>query len=214
MGRLRAPTSAKLSIAERTFLGFCDDVEGFAAAVDGSCEVFGFTSGTFSIIDVLAALVRRMDLPRLVVSTWTAAGADMAHVEEWIESGRVLSARWIVDRSFQNRQPKLCDMLRGKFGDDAIRVQRVHCKFALLESADRSVVVQTSANLNKNMRIENVSVSPCPVLFGAYSELVAQIFETQMPGDGFEASENVTASFKAVVGRRSKRKTVPAPWAR
>ena len=205
--------AAKMTLPAREFLGFCENVKDYAAAVDGDTEVVGFTSGEFSIIDVVMAIVARMDAPRLVFSTWTAAGADMKHVHETIESGGISAARWIVDRSFQNRQPELCDVLRARFGDDAIRVQRVHCKFVMFEDEKRKILVQTSANLNKNMRIENVSVSPCPVLFGAYAGLVEDIFGTQVPGSGFEESANVTASFKQVVGRKDRRKkTIAAPW--
>ena len=205
--------AVKLSPGRREFLGFCEHVEDYAAAVDGETEVFGFTSGDFSIIDVVRAVVKRMSGPSLVLSTWTAAGADMQHVYDWLASGGVSGARWIVDRSFQNRQPELCQALRDKFGDAAIRVQRVHCKFVMVADAERRVLIQTSANLNRNMRIENVSVSPCPVLFDAYSGLVADIFGTQLPGDGFDASENVTASFKAVANRPDKKKrTIQNPW--
>ena len=204
--------AAKVTVPAREFLGFCENVADYADAVDGKTEVVGFTSGEFSIIDVVKAIVARMDAPRLVFSTWTAAGADMKHVHEMIERGGISAARWIVDRLFQNRQPELCGVLRARFGDDAIRAQRVHCKFVMLEDDERKILVQTSANLNKNMRIENVQVSPCPVLFGAYAGLVEDIFGTQVPGAGFEESRHVTASFREVVGRKSRKKTISAPW--
>ena len=197
---------------QRRFLGFCEHVPDYLAALEAGIEVFGFTSGDFSLIDVLSALARGMNRPSMVVSTWTAAKSDMDHVHEFLGSGRIGAMRWIVDRSFQNRQPALCDALRRKFGDDAIRVQRVHCKFALLDDGERRISVQTSANLNRNARIENLSVSSCPVFFEAYSGLVARIFETQMPGAGFESDAAVTSSFRATAKRGARKKTVPAPW--
>ena len=205
--------AAALTTPPRVFLGFCEDVQDYARALETGVEVIGFTSGDFSIVEVVDALVARMDRPRLVLSTWTAAGDDMRHVHEWFESGRVSGARWIVDRSFQNRQKELCDLLRARFGDDAIRVQRVHCKFILLEDDTHRVVIQTSANLNRNMRIENVSVSSCPVFFDAYAGLVADIFATQMPGAGFMTDGAVSASFKAVARKgTTKKRTIAAPW--
>jgi hypothetical protein len=204
--------AAKLTVAPRRFLGFCERVEDYAAAVTEDCEVFGFTSGDFSLIDAISAVARAMNRPSIVLSTWTAARSDISHVEDFVASGTVSAARWIVDRSFQNRQPKLCALLRDRFGDDAIRVQRVHCKFALLDDGATGISVQTSANLNRNMRIENLCVSRCPVFFDAYSQLVADIFETQMPGTGFDDSAAVTASFKAVAKNRAKNKTIRTPW--
>lgn len=204
--------AAAMTVPPREFLGFCERVDDYARGCEPGVEVVGFTSGDFSIIDVIAACVRKLPGAGLVISTWTAAGADMQHVEDFMASGTVSGARWIVDRSFQNRQPALCDSLRARFGDDAIRVQRVHCKFVLLEADGGRAVIQTSANLNRNMRIENVSVSSCPVLFDAYSGLVEDIFATQVPGAGFEASAAVTASFKDVTKKKARRKTVPRPW--
>lgn len=205
----------EMSIPPREFLGFCEDVQGYARAVDTGAEVIGFTSGEFSIVEVIDAVVERMDAPRLVLSTWTAAGDDMTHVHNWFVSGRVSNARWIVDRSFQNRQKDLCDLLRERFGDDAIRVQKVHCKFMLLEDDQHKVIIQTSANLNRNSRIENVAVSSCPVLFSAYSELVKDIFDTQVPGAGFASDRHVTASFKEVTKKETKKKmVVVSPFAK
>jgi len=147
----------------------------------------------------------------MVVSTWTAASADMLHVHEFLQSGVISASCWIVDRSFQNRQPELCGELRRLLGDDAIRIQRVHSKFVMLSDGLRYVTIQTSANLNRNQRIENVSVSSCPVFFDAYSMLVRKIFDTQLPGEGFEGS--VTESFKKVAKSGSKkRNSVPEPW--
>jgi hypothetical protein len=204
--------AAKLTVPPRRFLGFCERVEDYAAAVTEDCEVFGFTSGEFSLIDAIAAIARAMNRPSIVLSTWTAAKAEITHVEDFLETGTIGNARWIVDRSFQNRQPKLCDLLRSKFGDDAIRVQRVHCKFALLDDGETRISVQTSANLNRNMRIENLCVSRCPVFFDAYSQLVRDIFDTQMPGAGFATSAAVTNSFKQVAKKRATRRTTPNPW--
>lgn len=204
---------AEMTLPRREFLGFCESVEDYARGAEPGREVIGFTSGEFSIVDVILAVVARMDRPRLVISTWTAAGADMGHVFDWLEESRVSAARWIVDRSFQNRQPDLCNLLRARFGDDACRVQRVHCKFVLLQDGERTVVIQTSANMNRNARIENVSVSSCPVLFEAYAGLVEDIFGTQMPGAGFESDRHVTASFKAVTNKPDKKKkTIANPF--
>jgi hypothetical protein len=204
--------AAEMTVPPRRFLGFCERVEDYAKGCEPGVEVVGFTSGEFSIIDVISAVVRRRPGARLVLSTWTAAGAEMQHVEDFVSAGLVSAARWIVDRSFKNRQPALCESLRRRFGDEAVRVQRVHCKFALVEGDGGGVTIQTSANLNRNARIENVSVSSCPVLFSAYSQLVADIFETQMPGAGFESAAAVSSAFRDVAKRKARKRTVPKPW--
>lgn len=148
-------------------------------------EVFGFNGGLFSSIDLLAALLDWTGPASAVIATWTAAGADLGHVERFVATGRLTGCRWIVDRSFQNRQPELCRLLRDSFGDAAIRVAPCHAKFMLLASDDWRVVVQTSMNLNLNRRVENFWAADDPALFAAYAELVDDVFRLQGDGLGF-----------------------------
>ena len=108
-------------------------------------------------------------------------------------------------------EPTLCASLRSRFGDDAIRVMRVHAKFALLEDDKSKICLQTSANLNTNPRIENVSVSSCPVFFDAYSQLVESVFSIQQPSLAFNDPGESTRSFQRI-SAKTRRKTVPNPW--
>ena len=186
----------KMNVPQRKFLGMCNNISDYADAAAGGDEVFGFIGGQFSLIDALSACVKIVDKPLLTLSTWTAAKSDMDHVFQFLDSGVISGCRWVVDRSFPNRQPDLCERLRGRFGDDTIRVMRVHCKFALLGDENGGLVIQTSANLNRNMRIENLSISPCPVFYRAYYDLVKQMFGLQMPAEGFEDSSSATRAHK------------------
>ena len=179
-------------------------------------EVFGFNQGTFSLIDLIDAVIEYTGAADCIIATWTAAKSDMEHVERWVSAGKIRSARWVVDRSFLNRQPKLCAHLRRSFGDHAIRVGRIHAKFVLLSSDDWSVTLLTSMNLNKNARIENYLVTDCPVLHREYLALVERIFHGQDDGDGFGNYSAVTRVMDAVSdgGRRKQRKkmVLGSPW--
>lgn len=186
---------------DRVSLSINDKMSEYVNAALLGQDVFGFIGGYFSLIDAISACVSRIGNCALTLSTWTAAKADMDHVISFLARGQVNSCRWIVDRSFQNRQPELCDALRSGFGDDAIRVQPVHCKFALMESAAGNLTLQTSANLNRNRRLENLNISSCPVFFEAYSQLVSEIFSVQKPGDGFNDSSSANRTFKAIVNK-------------
>lgn len=139
-------------------------------------EVFGFTKGQFSIIDVIAALTDICGPVDATIATWTAAMADMSHIETWLAHHTLTSVRWIVDHSFMVRQPDLCDHLRATFGDACIRACESHAKFVLLANTSWRIVVQTSMNLNHNKRIENFWVADDPELFRAYADLVDQVF--------------------------------------
>lgn len=76
-----------------------------------------------------------------------------------LDDGRALSARWLVDFSFPSRQPAYCDILRERFGDDAIRATANHAKFVMIRNAEWNVVIRTSMNLNLNRRLESYEIS-------------------------------------------------------
>ena len=129
----------------------------FAELQDGD-SVHGMSDGSWSFTDALLALADRTGSCHLVVSTWTAAAADIKRAHKLLDDGIFESVRFLVDRSFLTRQPRYCELLRATFGDESIRVWSAHAKFALLMGGEFDVLYLTSANLNKNKRLENFSV--------------------------------------------------------
>jgi len=148
-------------------------------------ECFGFNKGQFSFIDVIEAVTMRSGSVHAVIATWTAAVADLSRIELWLRKNQLLSVQWLVDYSFETRQPKFCAQLREVFGDDCIRTTASHAKFVLLKNDDWKVVIQTSMNLNQNKRLENFWVADDEELYDAYADLVSEVFSIQKPGEGF-----------------------------
>lgn len=79
-----------------------------------------------------------------VISTWTAAGADLAHTAGFLADGRVRSCRWLVDFSFPSRQPAYCAQLVERFGADSMRFTANHAKFVVMRNASWNMVLRTS----------------------------------------------------------------------
>ena len=150
---------------------------------------------------------------RCMVGAVIAAKADKTRAKEYLESGKILEVRWVVDISFQKRQPELCALLRSKFGDDSIRALRSHAKFMTVASEEWKVVIQTSMNLNQNKRLESFWVCDCPDLYGEFVSLVERVFEVQEPGAGFADHKNITETQRALGWGRKKRKLVAVTWA-
>lgn len=123
------------------------------------CDVFGLTKGDFSMIDILRHVAKEIGPCHVDVGTWTAAAAEIKQAFDMLTDGNILTARFLVDRSFPQRQPKYYDALRLRFGVDCIRMARFHAKFLLLENDRFSVAVRTSMNLNLNERIEFYELS-------------------------------------------------------
>jgi len=154
-------------------------------AIEHGCELYCLTMGKFSLIDVVEHLLATTGPADLVVSTWTAAGADIGFANRLLTDGRIRSLRFVMDDSFVSRQPAYCAALREAFGDDAIRITKNHAKFVLIRNAYWNIVVRTSMNLNECRRLETVEISVDPAMAEFLGDVIEQLFENQTAADAF-----------------------------
>lgn len=171
------------------------------------CEVFGLTKGDFSMIDILRHVAQEIGPCRIDIGTWTAAAAEIKQAEMMLKDKNILSMRWLVDRSFPQRQAKYFSSLLQRFGQDSVRLARFHAKFILLENEDWSVAVRTSMNLNENKRIEFYELSEGSPISGYLREVVDYHFAAP-PEDSYAAFKDFDLSGKKAA-RSGKAKSEP-----
>ena len=149
-------------------------IKNFSKEVD----TFGFTKGQFSLIELLEATLDKTGPGHLTLSTWTAAKADLNNVLDFLNSGKIKSARFLLDFSFQRRQPEVAKRIRDIFGLDSLRITRNHAKFFLIAAPEEgwTVSCKTSMNLNKNPRFEDFDLSNSTKLFSFLDEIVSELF--------------------------------------
>lgn len=150
------------------------------------CEIYGLTKGQWSLIDLIEHCLAASGPADVVLSTWTAANADIGFARSILVNGGIRSLRFVVDFSFPSRQPEYCAALREAFGDDAIRITKNHAKFVLIRNAEWDLVVRTSMNLNENRRLENFEVSDCKPMAEFLTEVVDDLFREQSAAEAFE----------------------------
>ena len=158
--------------------------EAIGALAPG-CEIFGLSKGQFSLIDMIGHCLEASGPADVVISTWTAASADLTFAYELMRDGAVLSLRFIVDFSFPTRQPEYCAALRERFGDACVRVLKTHAKFCMIRNSEWDLVIRSSMNLNENRRLESFEISDCKPMAEWLSEVVERLFEFQPTGKGF-----------------------------
>lgn len=151
--------------------------------IERGCEIYALSTGQFSLIDVVQHVLQATGPARVVVSTWTAAGADVDIAFRLLTDGAIESLRFIVDFSFPSRQPAYCAAIREAFGDAAIRVTKNHAKFVLIRNKTWNVVIRTSMNLNENRRLENLEVSDCEGMASFLESVCDRIFESEADGE-------------------------------
>jgi hypothetical protein len=149
------------------------------------CEIFGLSKGQFSLIDVICHVLAATGRADVVVSTWTAANADLGFAYRLLADGAIRSLRFVVDFSFPTRQPAYCAALRARFGDDCVRVTKTHAKFVVIRNDTWNVVIRSSMNLNENRRLESFEISDDAGMAAFCCEVVDELFQFQASGEGF-----------------------------
>jgi len=143
-------------------------------------DVFILTYGQFSLIDLLVAILDQTGPADVTISTWTAADAHLQRSRELLESSQIRTMRWIVDQSFETRQPEYCYHMRQLFGADCIRAIRTHAKFMIIRNDQWDVVVRTSMNMNENPRLENAEVAEDSEFAAFFSRVADTVFAEDM----------------------------------
>ena len=149
------------------------------------CEIFGLSKGQFSLVDIMRHCLAASGPADVLVSTWTAANADLGFAYELLRNGSIRSMRFVVDFSFPTRQPEYAAALRERFGDDALRVTKTHAKFVVIRNESWSLVIRSSMNLNENRRLESFEISDCAAMAEWCESVVDELFALQAPGEGF-----------------------------
>ena len=151
-------------------------VGGAVGPILPGCEIFGVTKGKWSLVDLIVYSLEGTGPADVVVSTWTAAAADIDFAFGLLTDGRIRRLRFVVDFSFPSRQPAYCAALRERFGDGAICVTKNHCKFVLIRNETWNLVIRSSMNLNENRRLESWEISDDKGMGDYLGELVEGLF--------------------------------------
>jgi hypothetical protein len=142
-------------------------------------EVYGISKGQFSLIDLITYCLEATGPADVVISTWTAANADLKFAYTLMTAGTIRSLRFLVDFSFPSRQPAYCAALRETFGDDCIRISKNHAKFVTVRNDQWNLVIRTSMNLNENRRLESFEISDDKNMAAFLDDVIRDLFETQ-----------------------------------
>lgn len=117
------------------------------------------SKGAVSMGDVLAWALEQTGPADVLLSTWTIASDEIGALGRLVTGGGIRRLRLLTDFSFRHRHPAYCAQLRGTFGPESVALTVVHAKLAVITNEQWSVVVRSSANLNRNSRVEFYEVS-------------------------------------------------------
>ena len=142
-----------------------ENAEKCIGKIEKGFEFFCMTKGQFSIINVIETILKQTGKADVIISTWTAANAEIKKAEKFLSNGNINNLHWIIDRSFKTRQEKYYNILKEKFGEACISETNSHAKFILIRNNEWNIVIRTSMNLNENKRLESFEISDHKGLF-------------------------------------------------
>lgn len=116
-------------------------------------------------------------LDHVLMSTWCIAKNDLTEIAAWLEAGKIeqfdLYAGEIFPGSYGDeyeQYTKMCEL----YGCRLI-VAKNHSKITLLAQDDYKIVIESSANVNTNPRIEQSAMHHNPELHAFYLEFFSGI---------------------------------------
>ena len=141
------------------------------------CEIFGFTKGQFSKIDIIEHCLEYTGPADVFICTWSASSGDIRRASSFLRSSKIKSLKFLVDFSFKSRKPAFLKELVETFGIDAVRMSVIHAKCVLIRNKEWNLVIRTSMNLNYNPRFENFEISEDNKFANFIENIVNEIWE-------------------------------------
>ena len=170
-----------------------DQAQSYIGDLEKGTEIFGITKGQFSIIDIIEHVLNFTGKANVLISTWTAAHADIKKASSFLQNNKIDNIRFMVDRGFINRQPEYCADLKRLFGEDSIRFFRLHAKFVVIYNDDYHFVIRTSMNLNENKRFENFEITEDKDFCNYFIDFFNICFDNKDINDGKGDITNIPA---------------------
>lgn len=129
--------------------------------IEPGCRLIGLTNGRFSLVDIIAEVLKATGRADVYISSWTAAIDDMAELVELRDQSKIREIILMVDKSTPGRGKDYLKKLHAMLGNNVF-FSRVHAKFVVIQNADWNVTIRTSMNLNRNIRIEQFDLDDDP----------------------------------------------------
>jgi hypothetical protein len=160
----------------------CEIAAGVVGPVAQGMSVFAFTMGRFALVDVVDHLLCTTGSADVAFFTWTIGLVEAHLLGTLFERHHVRSMRFVLDYSFSAREAGVWEIMRSRFGVDAVRVTKCHAKLVLIRNDSWNLVVRSSMNLNDCPRLEFVDIDDSPEL-SAYCWSIVEAYWSKQTAD-------------------------------
>ncbi len=130
-----------------------------AAHVAPGCRFFGLTAG-YDLPAIVDALLERTGPATVTIATAYMAAASSAKIAA-MPGSRLLFARASVTLDHKGSTAKAAV---AAFGPERIRIAMTHAKLITIRNAEWNLTIRGSANMCRNLRVENFDISDDPAV--------------------------------------------------
>ena len=170
---------ARTDVIDLSFDNYVE--EAFPEIKKGMCE-FTFSNGSFSLIDVIDYLLEKTGKANIDVSSWVASYASINHIIDFLEEQKINNMRFLMDSGFKRTRKELYQHIQ-KWYPGKTALTSIHAKFVIIYNEEYNFVVETSANLNKNNRLESFRITEDKTYCDFFRKTFNDIFD-KSTGEG------------------------------
>lgn len=154
-------SSAPSARRTRAHESFSNAAECIGPVVPGM-SLFAMTRGQFSMIDAVLHCLDCVGPAEVSLWTWTVAEYEVQCMERLMMDKRITGATLIVDHGARNKNRPILEKWIDLFGPRSVRLVVNHAKIATVRTADLSLLLRGSMNLNFNPRFEQFDLTEEP----------------------------------------------------
>lgn len=131
--------------------------------------------GDIDSLSYLRHLLASMSFDHCLLSTWCMARPDIEEIRGWLLDGRLRQVDWYVGEIFPGQYGDEYELVRAVVASHGGRVcvARNHSKVIAALGGGGAYVVESSANLNTNPRIEQTTITRSEDLYFFYADFFA-----------------------------------------
>ncbi len=112
-----------------------------------------YSDGAFNLFQLIAYLLKQTGPAHVLLTSYSIAEDSLAVLRRKVETGEILSVRFIIDNRVKSMSPKPFDVLAKSF-PACYRCRAVHAKVALIYNDDWKLTVTGSQNATRNPKLE------------------------------------------------------------
>lgn len=137
-------------------------------------RVVGLSWGEFSMLDLIRGALDQIGPAAVTIATWNMESRDVATLARLRDCGLITSLVVLIDRSFTRLHPAPA-AAAARLLPGCVRESTTHAKFAVLRNEGWNVTIRSSANMNRNRRLEQFDLDDDADIADLFVDAVARV---------------------------------------